>query len=479
MGHPRPVLRLRVQQGAHRRRTAWSPTGPRTSRPTTRPSTWRRCSPASATTRTSRRSTWPSAGGWASRCCRPTSTRRVGPVHRGRHGHPVRPGRRAQRRRQRGRVDRARAARRRAHYTDFYDFLRKVDAVACNKKTIESLIKAGAFDSLGHTRKGLLAVHADAIDSFLDVKRNEAVGPVRPVRRRCSATPSPARAGMVVTPPIPDRRVGQVRPAGLRAGDARPLRLRPPAVRPRARAGQAPPTCRSPRSPRRARSPTARWSRSPASSPACSAASPSRAGRGRRPSLEDLGGAVEVLFFPNTYELVGQYIAEDAIVVVKGRVDRRDDQPRLMAMDMSIPDITARRRRQAGRAGAAAGALHAAAGRAAQGGAGQPPGHGRGAPASWSTAPRPRCCGSARCGSAPTTALMADLKALLGPSAARRLIRRRVPPGRRRAPDRIGRMTADRPDPAEHASGPWAAPPVKGENQATAGVRRSVRPAVG
>ena len=76
VGHPGPVLRLRVQQGAHRRRTAWSRTGPRTSRPTTRPSTWRRCSPASATTRTSRRSTWPSAAGWASRCCRRTSTRR-------------------------------------------------------------------------------------------------------------------------------------------------------------------------------------------------------------------------------------------------------------------------------------------------------------------------------------------------------------------------------------------------------------------
>jgi DNA polymerase-3 subunit alpha len=57
-------------------------------------------------------------------------------------------------------------------------------------------------------------------------------------------------------------------------------------------------------------------------------------------TLEDLDGAVEVLFFPNTYELIGQYIAEDAIVVVKGRVDRRDDQARVMGMDMSIPDIT-------------------------------------------------------------------------------------------------------------------------------------------
>ena len=39
-------------------------------------------------------------------------------------------------------------------FTDFYDFLRKVDAVACNKKVVESLIKAGAFDSLGHTAQG-------------------------------------------------------------------------------------------------------------------------------------------------------------------------------------------------------------------------------------------------------------------------------------------------------------------------------------
>ena len=47
LGHPGPVLRLRVQQGAHRRRTGSSPTGPPTSRPTTRPSTWPRCSPSS------------------------------------------------------------------------------------------------------------------------------------------------------------------------------------------------------------------------------------------------------------------------------------------------------------------------------------------------------------------------------------------------------------------------------------------------
>ena len=50
----------------------------------------------------------------------------------------------------------SRSRRRRAGFTDFSDFLRKVDAAVCNKKVVESLIKAGAFDSLGHTRKGLL-----------------------------------------------------------------------------------------------------------------------------------------------------------------------------------------------------------------------------------------------------------------------------------------------------------------------------------
>ena len=40
-------------------------------------------------------------------------------------------------------------------YADFRDFLKKVDVVVCNKRTIEALIKGGAFDSLGHPRRGL------------------------------------------------------------------------------------------------------------------------------------------------------------------------------------------------------------------------------------------------------------------------------------------------------------------------------------
>src|SRR6202035_350732 len=61
-------------------------------------------------------------------------------------------------------------------FTSFADFLRKVPQQVCNKRVIESLIKAGAFDSLGHPRKGLALIHEQAVDSVTDIKRNEAIG---------------------------------------------------------------------------------------------------------------------------------------------------------------------------------------------------------------------------------------------------------------------------------------------------------------
>ncbi|MFC0509331.1 DNA polymerase III subunit alpha [Micromonospora costi] len=222
-------------------------------------------------------------------------------------------------------------------YTDFYDFLSKVDAVVCNKKTIESLIKAGAFDSLGHTRKGLLQVHADAIDAYADVKRKEATGqydlfgagfgdvetsasstvmpvigesewdkrdklaferemlglyvsdhPLFGLEHILNAAADTTIAALAEEGAVPDGAV--VTLAGILSGVQRRV----------TKQGRA-------------------WASA---------------------TLEDLAGGVETLFFPNTYEVIGQYIAEDAIVVVKGRVDRRDDTPRIMAMDMSMPDVS-------------------------------------------------------------------------------------------------------------------------------------------
>ena len=46
----------------------------------------------------------------------------------------------------------------------------------CNKRTIDSLIKAGAFDTLGKSRRALQACHEDFVDEIIGVKRNEAAG---------------------------------------------------------------------------------------------------------------------------------------------------------------------------------------------------------------------------------------------------------------------------------------------------------------
>jgi DNA polymerase-3 subunit alpha len=61
-------------------------------------------------------------------------------------------------------------------YTSFTDFLDKVDLVVCNKRVIESLIKAGAFDSFEHTRLALIRVHEEAVDAVTGLKRHEAMG---------------------------------------------------------------------------------------------------------------------------------------------------------------------------------------------------------------------------------------------------------------------------------------------------------------
>ena len=56
-------------------------------------------------------------------------------------------------------------------FTSFSDYLDKIDLLACNKRITESLIKAGAFDSLVHPRKGLMLIQEDAVDSVLSTKK--------------------------------------------------------------------------------------------------------------------------------------------------------------------------------------------------------------------------------------------------------------------------------------------------------------------
>nr|WP_150951458.1 DNA polymerase III subunit alpha [Microbacterium testaceum] len=75
-------------------------------------------------------------------------------------------------------VDGIVSARQDAKYTSFHDFLSKVPMHVANKRTVESLIKAGAFDSLGSTRRALVEIHEDACEGAVLDKRREANGEV-------------------------------------------------------------------------------------------------------------------------------------------------------------------------------------------------------------------------------------------------------------------------------------------------------------
>ena len=63
-------------------------------------------------------------------------------------------------------------------YTSFHDFLRKAPLGVATKRVVESLIKSGAFDTMGSTRRAMLEVHEDAVDAAASLKRNEANGQV-------------------------------------------------------------------------------------------------------------------------------------------------------------------------------------------------------------------------------------------------------------------------------------------------------------
>jgi len=55
--------------------------------------------------------------------------------------------------------------------------------------------------------------------------------------------------------------------------------------------------------------------------------------------LEDLAAAVEVMVFPKTMAQYGELLAEDAVVCVKGRLDGRDDTPKIVAMEVTLPEL--------------------------------------------------------------------------------------------------------------------------------------------
>jgi len=218
-------------------------------------------------------------------------------------------------------------------FADFADFLRKVDATVCNKRTIEALIKAGAFDSLGHARRGLMHVYEPAVDAVVDTKRAEAIGQFDLFGSFDSAERSTDIFAVHVPEGEWDKSVllGFEREMlGLYVSDHPLLGVE------HILAGAADMSIANLLADGSdGQNVTVAGILSSVNRRITKAGAP-----WAQAVLEDLEGSVEVLFFPATYQQVGINIAEDAVVVVKGRADARDDTIKLIASDLVIPDLS-------------------------------------------------------------------------------------------------------------------------------------------
>jgi DNA polymerase III subunit alpha len=227
-----------------------------------------------------------------------------------------------------GVVERIVAGRADGPYKDFADFCERVDLDALNKRTIESLIKAGGFDGLGYARKSLLFRFEEIVDAITSRRRNEEMG-------QFSLFGGEEVGGDGVSYEVEDEEWGQrvklgfeKEMLGLYVSD-HPLL----GVSGSLKAAGA------------VRIPglldasdgsnvtigglvggiTRRWTKK--GDPMVFF------------QLEDLEGSVEVVAFPKTVNEYGPLIQDDSILIVKGRLDHRGDDVKVIARELHVMEV--------------------------------------------------------------------------------------------------------------------------------------------
>ncbi|GAB2495937.1 DNA polymerase III subunit alpha [Luteococcus sediminum] len=222
-------------------------------------------------------------------------------------------------------------------FTDFYDFLDKVPLQVCNKRMIESLIKAGAFDSLGHSRRALMSIFEAAVDQVIDLKRNQANGQDdlfgdfglaaeadEPVQQRETVpeiedwdkrtklaferemlglyvSDHPLQGMEHILDKERDISIGNlVAPDGPRDSILNICGMITSVQRKQTKTGAV-------------------WAII---------------------TVEDLEASVDVLCFPKVYEQVAMHLATDQVIRVRGRVREKEDAAEVQVQEITIPDIT-------------------------------------------------------------------------------------------------------------------------------------------
>lgn len=223
-----------------------------------------------------------------------------------------------------------------SRYTSFNDFLTKAELVCCNKRVVESLIKAGAFDSFGNTRRALCELHEDAVDAVIGLKRQEAMGQFDLFGGDDTAPPTDDTSPLAHLKfsaedwPRKQQLAYEREMLGLYVS-AHPLDgteriLRKHAPKPIAVLLEEAPTDGE------------------VVVAGMISALERRVNKNGEPwaivSLEDLDAAVEVLFFAKSYSVLAADLVEDTAIAVKGRVNWREGKMSVFGSAVVPLDIT-------------------------------------------------------------------------------------------------------------------------------------------
>jgi DNA polymerase III subunit alpha len=218
-------------------------------------------------------------------------------------------------------------------FADFYDFCERVDPQVLNKRAIESLVKSGAFDSVGHPRQGLFSVYEQITERILARRRKEAEGQFELFGADPAATGEFDDARLVIPDiefPKRQRLAFEREMLGLYVSD-HPLMGAEASLRRRVEVSLADLEGIEDGSMRNVGGLVTglqrKWTK-----------------KGDLMAvfvLEDLQSSTEVMVFPKTMAAYGHLLEDDVVVIVRARVDKREDQPKLMAMELEQFEVMA------------------------------------------------------------------------------------------------------------------------------------------
>ena len=222
-------------------------------------------------------------------------------------------------------------------FTDFYDFCERVPTDILNKRSIEALVKAGAFESCGHTRQGLLMVSDQIIDQVIARRREADQGiqtlfgelqdsddtftekvqiPTDEVDERTMLAWEKEMLGLYVSShPLMGAEASLRRATDCSISDV--------ANQPPTDDGRDPMVCIG---------------------GVVTALQRKYTRNGDLMAvftLEDLQSSIEVMVFPRTTTEHGHKLDDDVVVTVVGRLDSRDDEPKFLANQMARHEVTA------------------------------------------------------------------------------------------------------------------------------------------